>query len=112
MIGGNTQGIIQQKQSGVKNAIGERVDAWADIVALTGYLDYAGGESGYIKQKAKVEESTHVFLCDYTAAIGSEASDKRMVINKKTYDVLFIDDPMGMHRQIELYLRYLGGDTT
>lgn len=111
MIGGNIRGSIQKKIAGTKNSIGEKTITWKTIGAITGYLDYANGESGYIKQKAKVEESTHIFLCDYAPAVTTDAVDKRMIIEGEIYDVLLIDDPMGMHRQIEIYLRYLGGDT-
>ncbi|MEG1497549.1 MAG: head-tail adaptor protein [Clostridiales bacterium] len=110
MIGGNSIGRLQQKTTGVQNAIGERVDVWMELVSIKGFLDYSSGESGYLKQKAKVDESTHIFMCDYQV-LDLDATNKRMVIDNKYYDVLLMDDPMGIHSQLEIYLRYLGGDT-
>jgi hypothetical protein len=32
-----------------------------------------------------------------------------MVINDKVYDIMVIDDPMELHEQLEIYLKYTGG---
>jgi head-tail adaptor len=106
MIGGNTKAILKQITGSEHNAIGESVPVWTDITTLTGWLDLQSGDSKYT-HNAKIQESTHVFLCDYVA-IDRVAEDKRMVINGVTYDVLLIDDPMEMHQQLEIYLRYVG----
>lgn len=53
---------------------------------------------------------SHVFISDYTA-IGSHISAEncRLLINSKVYDVVFIDNPMELNRQLEFYLKYTGG---
>ena len=106
MIGGNITGIIQQKSATTVNAIGERVQEWTNVHALRGFLDLMAGDSKYIND-AKIRESTHIFICDYTA-VDPKTDNKRMVINDETYDVQWIDDPMCLHRHLEIYLRKVG----
>ena len=107
MIGGNIEAVLQKKNGFTTNEIGEKVHVWADIITLTGWLDLQSGESKYTNFNAKLQESTHIFLCDYVA-IDRKADDKRLVINGVTYDVLLIDDPMEMHQHLEIYLRFVG----
>lgn len=110
MIGGNITGIIQAKTSNGKNAIGEAVIVWADAVTIKGWLGMQSGDSKYSNFNAKIEESTHVFLCDYDTNIYSLADkDTRMIIKGNMYDVLFIDNPDEMDEQLEIYLRKIGG---
>lgn len=109
MIGGNTKLALQAKTS-VKNAIGEAVHAWETVQSITGWLDYQAGEAKYQSFNAKIQESTHIFLSDYVeidARIKVETC--RAVVDGQTYDVILIDDPMGRHRQLEIYLKYTGG---
>ena len=109
MIGGNIQGLIQVSAT-EKNEIGEAVKSWADVQTITGWLDLSSGDSKYTTYNAKIQESTHVFVADYMqldSRITSENS--RMVIGDKRYDVMLIDDPMEMHKQLEIYLKYTGG---
>lgn len=106
MIGGNIEAIFQQKGGFTKNEIGERITEWNDVRRLTGWLDLSNGDSKYT-YNAKLQESTHIFLCDYVA-IDRKADDKRLMVNGISYDVLLIDDPMEMHQQLEIYLRYVG----
>lgn len=108
-IGGNITGIIQTKKEVWKNEIGEREQAWADAFSHAGWLDLQSGDSKYSTNKAKLEESTHVFLCDYHSGIYALASqDVRMIIKGMVYDVLLIDNPMEMDEQLEIYLRKVG----
>ena len=93
-----------------KNAIGEMVKSWKDAQTLTGWLDLAGGNSNYTTYASKVQESTHVFLADYAPlADGIQAETSRMTIDGRAYDITLIDDPMGLHMQLEIYLKYTGG---
>ena len=109
-IGGNTKAIIQTCTEGKKNAIGERPKKWSDVQTLTGWLDLSGGSSNYTAYAAKVQESTHVFVADYEPlAEGIKAENSRMVVGGKVYDIMLIDDPMELHRQLEIYLKYTGG---
>jgi head-tail adaptor len=107
-IGGNITGIIQTKTT-KKNAIGEAVQTWADAFNHLGWLGMASSDSKRSTFNAKVEESTHVFLCDYHSGIYALADqDTRMIIKGKMYDVLLIDNPDEMDEQLEIYLRRVG----
>lgn len=108
-IGGNITGTIQTKST-TKNAIGESVKAWADAFSRVGWLGMQSGDSKRTNFNAKIEESTHVFLCDYHSGIYALADqDTRMIIKGKMYDVLLIDNPDEMDEQLEIYLRKIGG---
>lgn len=106
MIGGNIEVILQQKNGSTTNEIGERVQSWADIQRLTGWLDLSSGDSKYT-YNAKLQESTHIFICDFVS-VDRRADDKRLVVNGTNYDILLIDDPMELHQQLEIYLRSVG----
>lgn len=109
MIGGNIQGLIQVSTT-EKNEIGEAVKSWADVQTIKGWLDLSSGDSKYTVYSAKVQESTHVFVADYVQLDSRiTAENSRMVIGGKRYDVMLIDDPMEMHKQLEIYLKYTGG---
>lgn len=136
MIGGNITALLQVKDEGKKNAIGEREHVWEDVLDLRGWLDYQGGQNTYNTYDAKVQETTHIFICGFhsfkqlskrwcynpfnfiNGVIKVDAQDEkvdltsengRMVINGVVYDILMIDDPMGMHKHLEIYLKYIGG---
>ena len=68
MIGGNINGILQLKSTS-KNAIGEAVTSYTDTVVLKGFLDLMSGDVRRIVYSAKVQESTHIFICDYVITI-------------------------------------------
>lgn len=111
-IGGNTLAIIQISEGITQNEIGEDVQSWTDVQRIKGWLDLQGGDARYTSYYAKIAEATHVFVADYVeldSRITEENS--RMVINGKRYDVKYIDNPMGMGKgsQLEIYLRYTGG---
>lgn len=108
-IGGNISGIIQTKTT-EKNEIGEAVQTWSDAFGQVGWLGLQSGDSKHTNFNAKIEESTHVFLCDYHSGIYALADqDTRMIIKGKMYDVLLIDNPDEMDEQLEIYLRKIGG---
>lgn len=107
-IGGNIKATIQISTV-EKNKIGEHVQTWQDVQTLKGWLDMASGNAGY-GFNAKIQESTHYFIADYVpldARITAENS--RMLINGKRYDVMLIDNPMELNAQLEIYLKYTGG---
>lgn len=117
-IGGNTTAILQISTTS-KNKIGEKVKAWHTVWEHKGFLDLQAGDSKYTTANAKMQESTHIFLCDYKPIPDTfevdgtnykvNAESTRMVVNSQEYDVMLIDDPMGLHKQIEIYLKYTGG---
>lgn len=107
-IGGNITGTIQTKTT-VKNAIGEAERTWSDAASQIGWLGLQSGDSDYATHKAKMEESSHVFLCDFNPGIYALADrDTRMIIKGFVYDVLLIDNPDEMDEQLEIYLRKVG----
>lgn len=108
MIGGNIKGEIQLKRIN-RNAIGEMVEEWSTAKILTGFLDYLSGESRYETYQAKIQESDHVFICDYVP-LGAEIKPQnaRMVVGGTIYDISLIDNPMNLNRQLEIYLRMVG----
>lgn len=106
MIGGNIEARLQQKNGSATNSIGEKVTQWADIKTLFGWLDLSTGDSKYTHD-AKLQESTHIFITDFTP-IDRAANNKRLSVNGVIYDVLLIDDPMELHEQLEIYLKYVG----
>lgn len=108
MIGGNITAELQQ-QTSKKNAIGENVPEWKTVESIHGFLDLQDGDSKYTSFSAKIQESTHVFVADYMDLSAYVPESCRMLIGGKVYDVMLIDDPMELHKHIEIYLQYTGG---
>lgn len=111
MIGGNTELVIKvldgSNQNFDKN--GKKVAEYKDVASLFGWLDLISGDSKY-DYKAKIEESTHVFLCDYIEGITDiDIEEAKAEVKGKEFDIKYIDDPMGMHEQLEIYLKLVGG---
>lgn len=106
-IGGNLVMALQTKTT-VKNSIGESVPTWGTVQELIGWLDLATGDSKRLTYNTKIQESTHIFIGDYVA-VTLKPEDCRAVINGKTYDVTVIDNPMELNEQLEIYLKYTGG---
>lgn len=106
MIGGNIEATLQQNSGSETNSIGERIQTWSDVCKLWGWLDLSSGDSKY-RYDAKLQESTHIFIMDYTT-IDRKADNKRLMVNGVVYDVLLIDDPMELHQQLEIYLKFVG----
>lgn len=115
-VGGNIDAVLQIKSTSGRNAIGEEQTTWADVGSLTGWLDYVTGQANSEMFQAKTQNTTHLFFCDYKGwklldiPAGSINTDNcRMIIADQIYSVLLIDDPMGMHQHLEIYLEFLGG---
>ncbi len=118
-IGGNTQATFQvkhytQDENGkyIRDNIGSIVMTWVDAQTIKGWLDLSGGDSRYTTYNAKIQESTHVFISDYVNLDERiSAENARMKIHGKVYDIMLIDNPMGMGTgsQFEIYLKFVGG---
>lgn len=106
MIGGNIEATLQHITGSQPNSIGERIPQWEDVCRLRGWLDLSGGDSKYT-YNAKLQETTHIFIADYSP-IDRDAKDKRLLVNGATYDILLIDDPMELHQQLEIMLKFVG----
>ena len=110
MIHVNTKAQIMIRNGTTKNAIGEQVPEWLHVQSLFGWLDLQGGDSKYQTYNAKIQESTHIILADYVQLDSRITAENSMVvIDGLAYDVMLIDDPMGMHQHWEIYLKYTGG---
>lgn len=108
-VGGNIQALIQVKGKGVKNGIGACEREWLDCMSIIGWLDLSAGDSKYTSFNAKVQESTHIFICDYLQMPDVTSENARMVIQGLVYEILLIDNPMNMNEHLEIYLRFIGG---
>ena len=136
MIGGNLTALFQVKDEGKKNAIGERVHQWVDVASTKGFLDFSAGETKHTIYNAKIQESTHIFLCDFqtfkglsgkwvwnpfsfvngvisTATLDEKvdvtSENARIIIDGQIYEIKLIDDPMHLHQHLEIYLKFIGG---
>lgn len=109
-VGGNITAQLQLKTGSTKNEIGEKVPQWETIHTLTGWLDLSAGDSKYTTYNAKLQESTHVFICNYIALDPRiKAENSRIIVNDRRYDVMLIDNPMEMNKHLEIYLKFTGG---
>lgn len=106
MIGGNIDAVIQYKNGSERNSMGEVIQNWTDAHHFRGWLDQSGGDSKYTYD-TKLQESTNIFITDY-APIDKRTDNKRLVVNGNVYEILRIDDPMELHYQLEIYLKFLG----
>lgn len=110
MIRGNIDGEVQT-YTFVTNQIGEAEKVWSTVQTLKGFIDLCTGESEYEKYDAKIQQSTHVFICDFVPlSKGVKAENCRMKIGGEIYDIMLIDNPLGLGRQYEIYLKYIGGN--
>lgn len=133
-IGGNIMGVIQIKTVTGKNSIGESTVDWVDVLSVKGFLDLNQADVHRETYQAKIKESSHVFICDYQNLKGisadwlwdplkfdltpikhgtGEAVDItselcRMVINGTVYQINYIDDPMELHKHLEIFLNRVG----
>lgn len=108
MIGGNATAQIQVYTT-TRNEIGEQIKSWTTVATLKGYLDLMSGTSTYEVYSTKMSESTHIFICDYQALPSSvKTTTSRMIIDGTTYNVSYIDNPMGLNRHYEFYLARTG----
>ena len=110
VIGGNISGTLQLRQT-EKNKIGEAVASWINAVPLFGWLDLMNGDSRHTVHNAKIQESTHIFICDYTDLSPYKiiSENCRMTINGLVYEITLVDNPMGIGQQLEIYLKFVGG---
>ena len=104
-IGGNINAIVQIKET-KRNALGETITEFKDFRTIIGYLDYMSGENTFSGYNVKLEDTTHIFICDYEEM--PKESEIRLLISNNPYEVKLIDVPMGIKYHMEIYLRYVG----
>ena len=109
-IEGNTACVLMTMGEPYTNPIGEKVTNWANACEFTGILSLQAGDSNYSTHKTKLEESSHILICEYDAEIYAYADQNTRIIAKdRMYDVLLIDNPDELDEHLEIYLRYVGG---
>lgn len=109
MIGGNTTAEIQTYTKNGKNEIGEPICEWKTVQSITGWLDLIDGDSKTSSFNTKIQESTHIFISDYEPVAVKPENSRLVDEDGLIYDILLIDDPMKLHMQLEIYLKYTGG---
>ncbi len=109
-IKGHTPFVLQKQDGFTVNKIGEKVVNWVEAVSFNGVLGLQSGDSKYTNFNAKIEESTHVMVCDFNSDIYALAdTNTRIICKGKMYDVLLIDNPDELDEHLEIYLRFVGG---
>jgi head-tail adaptor len=106
MIGGNIDLVLKTKIT-TKNEIGESVMSWVDYKTIHGFLDFMNESTGRTNFNSKIVESSHVFICDYVN-IDKKVTELRAYCNNQEFEVTYIDDPMNLHKHIEIFLNYVG----
>ena len=108
---GNDTVTIQTKTT-TKNEIGEGVPTWEDSFNLWGFLDYQDGQNDLSMYDAKVQQTTHIFMCDFRQVkdyLGELSSENcRLTCQGNVYQILLVDDPMELHKHVEIFLKYVG----
>ena len=112
MIGGNITASIQVRTI-TENAIGEQVEEWQTVQSIKGWLDMMSADSNSTAFYSKIVDASDVFIADYQPINPSiepeNPSNARAVIDGRTYDIKYIDDPMHLHQQLEIFLKFTGG---
>ena len=107
-IGGNIESTIQIL-SVAQNDIGEDITTFENVRTVKGFLDLISGEANFSNFSAKIQQSTHVFICDFFELGQITSENSRMMIGGKVYEITLIDNPMELNRHLEIFLKFLGG---
>ena len=107
-IGGNCDLKLLKKSKSVVNSIGEKNEIWSDYMTIRGWLDLSSGSSFRETYNTKIQESSHIFICDYVEITEKQTRNLKAECNGMEFDVSLIDDPMGLHEQLEIFLKYVG----
>ena len=105
-IGGNIDCVLKC-ESVTTSAIGEKVKSWVELQTIHGFLDLMNNGKDFATYNKAMEDSTHIFICDYVS-ISKKATELKAVINGKEYDVTYIDNPMELNRHLEIFLKRVG----
>lgn len=105
-IKGNISCTFYKKKSGALNEIGEATTEWQELVSALGVLDYISGTTQR-DYKVKLEDSTHIFICNYFE-LPKDENDLKASIKGIEYEVIKVDNVMEMNDHYEIYLKQLG----
>ena len=107
-IGGNTILKLQVKTGKFTlNSIGERIPELIDYKSLIGFLDLSTCDAKHPIYNAKIQERDPIFLCNYEE-IEYNVNELTAFNNGKKYEIILVDNPMGLNEHLEIYLRYVG----
>ncbi|RZI47965.1 head-tail adaptor protein [Lactococcus kimchii] len=100
-----TQNLVIRKKERTPDGLGGFNVDFVDFITLKGYIDLASGTDQAVNQNAIVEESTHyAIIPKYVSGI---KKDMELVDEQgKIYAITYVDDPMGIHHHLELYLTF------
>jgi len=114
--------------SQTSDGAGSYSEEWVAIMTCLGRLDLQSGTERILGLKIATE-ATHIWICSpltaliddeqatmyfgspfapsqYGEAVAVDFTNKdRMVIDGKTYEILYVDDPMHLGKQLEIYLK-------
>ena len=117
-IGGNIDLVLKRKDGFTTNDIGEKIPNYIEYITLHGLIDMANTNTSHSTYNAKLQESTHYFICDYVELPTFEdesgkvrkatINELKAYCNDKEYDVLWLDNPMELNYHYEIYLEYKG----
>lgn len=112
MIGGNKKLTIQEiVDANNYDDNGKKIVKYKQVLKpINGWLDLMSGDSNY-DYKAKIEDSTHIFICDYTDLSIVDIEKSRALVDNRVFDIKYIDNPMGLNQHLEIYLKLIGGQT-
>ena len=107
-IGGNIDCVLRYEKV-TRSAIGEDESAWVELKRIRGFLDLMANGKNYDAYNKAVVDSTHVFICDFVSIPTQDENGKerqlQAVINGKTYDVQYIDNPQELNYHLEIFLK-------
>lgn len=105
-IGGNVDCVLSYAET-TTSAIGEDVTSWRELQTIRGFLDLANNGKDFATYNRAMQDSTHIFICDYVS-ISRKATELKATINGEDYDVTYIDNPMNLNYHLEIYLKRVG----
>ncbi|MCI9463374.1 MAG: hypothetical protein HFI48_05735 [Lachnospiraceae bacterium] len=113
-IGGNTDATVQIGMVQL-NDLGNEVTEWENAFPIKGFLDLANEGTNSHNLMHRVEDADYIFLCNYFAPVVGKvkltAENSRLIIAGEVYEVKVYDDPMNLHEHMEIYLKYMGGQS-
>lgn len=115
-VGGNTRGTLRRikfktNNLGINEA--DETDTGNSICDLNGHLDLLTGGAKLTASTKILEESTHVFVCEYIDLVGKYDLDIHsyeglvLSVNGINHKVTYIDDPMWLHAHLEVFLKVI-----
>lgn len=101
------QKLMIQKREQMDDGIGGLTESWTDYRTTSGYLDLVQGTDLNASQQAFLQESTHVAVIPFYQ---DGITDKMRLIDEagRWYEITYVDDPVGVHHHLELYLKFGG----